>query len=265
MSTDIERPAELPAELPFAEVDGKQRYVEPAESTDAEAFRAVVRSRRSVRKFTDTPIPPEVLDDCLDLAMLAPNSSGLQMWEFYVVRSPEKKAALVKACMSQLAARTAAELIVCVSRTDRIRDHAQQTLREWPMPTMNPMVKRYYQLIPFHYAPGPFDIAARFKRVVYGAIGLVRPMPRGPFSSADLDLWAAKSTALACENLVLAFRAHGFDTCMMEGFDEARVRKLLDLPSAALPIMVVGAGERAQDGVFWPQLRFDRSQFVHEV
>ena len=246
-------------------VDGKERYVERAEATDVEAFRAVVRSRRSVRKFTDTPIPDEVLQDCLDLAMLAPNSSGLQPWEFYVVRTPELRRRLVKACMGQLAAKTAAELIVCVSRTDRIKDHATQMLREWPLPTMNPMVRRYYQLIPYHYAPGPFDLAARLKRVAYGVAGLFTPVPRGPFSSADLDLWAAKSTALACENLVLALRAHGFDSCMMEGFDEARVRRLLDLDDAALPIMVIGAGEREIDGVFWPQVRFDRDLFVHEV
>ena len=29
--------------------------------------------------------------------------------------------------------------------------------------------------------------------------------------------------------------------------------------------MVVGAGERAEDGVFWPQVRFERELFVHEV
>ena len=29
--------------------------------------------------------------------------------------------------------------------------------------------------------------------------------------------------------------------------------------------MVVGAGERADDGVFWPQVRFERSLFVHDV
>jgi nitroreductase len=64
---------------------------------------------------------------------------------------------------------------------------------------------------------------------------------------------------------VLAFRAHGFDTCMMEGFDAVRVSKLLNLKDGAFPIMVIGAGERADDGVFWPQVRFDRSLFVHEV
>ncbi len=90
-------------------------------------------------------------------------------------------------------------------------------------------------------------------------------VPRGPYTRSEVELWAAKSTALACENLVLAFRAHGYDTCMMEGFDEVRVRKLLKLPDAAFTVMVVGAGERADDGVFWPQVRFERSLFVHDV
>ena len=86
-------------------VGGKQRYYEPApQGIDLESFRQVVTSRRSVRKFTATPVPRAVVDDCLDMAMLAPCSSGLQPWEFYVVRSAGKKAALVKACMSQSAA-----------------------------------------------------------------------------------------------------------------------------------------------------------------
>lgn len=95
-------------------IDGKERYFEPAPTNiDVENFRKVVESRRSVRKFTDKQIPKAILDDCLDMALLAPNSSNLQPWTFYVVRSPEKKAKLVKACMSQLAAKTAADLIVC--------------------------------------------------------------------------------------------------------------------------------------------------------
>ena len=85
----------------------------------------MVQSRRSVRKFTDKVIPAEILDDCLDMALLAPNSSNLQPWTFYVVQNPSKKKLLIKACLGQLAAKTAAELIVCVARTDRIDDMAK--------------------------------------------------------------------------------------------------------------------------------------------
>lgn len=247
-------------------VGGKERYHEPAPAhIEVEEFRKVVMSRRSVRKFTSKPIPQAVLNDCLDMALLAPCSSGLQPWEFYVVRSADKKAKLVKACMSQLAAKTAAELIVCVARTDRVEDFSRKMLREWPMPDVPTLVKRYYQLIPYNYAPGPLNSFAMVKEAAFAVGGLVAPVPRGPYTSSEVQLWAAKSAALACENLVLAFRAHGFDTCMMEGYDEVRVRKLLKLSDEAFPIMVVGAGERAEDGVFWPQIRFERELFVHEV
>lgn len=249
-----------------AKADTKTRYYEPApKGINVEQFRQVVMSRRSVRKFTDKPIPKAVLDDCLDMALLAPCSSGLQPWEFYVVRSADKKAKLVKACMSQLAAKTAQELIVCVARTDRIDEFSKKMLREWPMPDLPMVVRRYYQLIPYAYKPGPLNSFALMKKAAFTVGGLLGPVPRGPYTASEVKLWAAKSTALACENLVLALRAHGFDSCMMEGFDEVRVKKLLQLDDAAFPIMVVGAGERADDGVFWPQLRFERSLFVREI
>ena len=113
----------------------KKRYFEPApQDIDVENFRKVIESRRSVRKFSAKPIPNDVLDACLDLALLAPNSSNLQPWSFYVVQSPAKKKQLVKACLSQLAAKTAQELIVCVARTDRLDEMAKMNISEFPFP-----------------------------------------------------------------------------------------------------------------------------------
>lgn len=252
--------------LSTIQIDGKERYFEPAPADiSVENFKKVVTSRRSVRKFTNTQIPKAVLDDCLDMALLAPNSSNLQPWTFYVVRSPEKKAKLVTACMSQLAAKTAAELIVCVARTDRLDEMAKNNLKYWPMPKTPKPVKQYYSLIAYNYKTGFLNTLGAAKKVVFSIVGQFQPLPVTAFTHADARLWAAKSTALACENLVLALRAHGFDSCMMEGFDEPRVRDLLNLKNEEFPIMVIGAGERADDGVFWPQLRFDRNLFVKEV
>ncbi|MCF8213286.1 MAG: hypothetical protein K9I86_05285, partial [Cryomorphaceae bacterium] len=49
----------------------KHGYQEPAVDVDAEAFKAVVESRRSVRIFTEDAIPEEVMRECLRLALLA--------------------------------------------------------------------------------------------------------------------------------------------------------------------------------------------------
>src|SRR5574344_485266 len=132
----------------------KQRYYEPApQDIDVDNFKLVLQSRRSVRKFTEKQIPNDILEQCLDLALLAPNSSNLQPWTFYVVQNQAKKQQLVKACLGQLAAKTAAELIVCVARTDRIDEMAKRNLNEFPLPSMPKAVKKYY--IPYCQIQNP--------------------------------------------------------------------------------------------------------------
>lgn len=59
-------------------------------------FFDVINNRRSVRRFTDTTVPDEVVQKALDAATKAPNSSNLQPWEFYWCKSPEKKCNLPK-------------------------------------------------------------------------------------------------------------------------------------------------------------------------
>ena len=245
----------------------KERYFEPApQDIDVENFKKVIQSRRSVRKFTDKAIPAEVLDDCLDMALLAPNSSNLQPWTFVVVQNPAKKKQLVKACLGQLAARTASELIVCIARTDRVDEMAKKNISEFPYPEAPAAVKKYYKFIPYNYMTGYLNALGNFKKVAFKiARSLDKQLPVTAFNPADAKLWATKTTALACENMVLALRAHGFDSCMMEGFDEPMVRKLLKLNDQQFPVMVIAAGERAEDGVFFPQYRFDRDLFIQKV
>lgn len=227
-------------------------------------FRKVVRSRRSVRRFTAEPVPGEVLDDCLDLAMLAPNSSNLQPWEFFVVQTPDLKARLAAACLGQNAAKTAPVLIAVVARPDTWRRHARMALAQWPEQKLPDIVEKYYtRIAPIHYSQGPFGLFGAAKKTAGLFVGLTRPVPRGPYSPNEMKIWATKSTALAAENLMLALRAHGYDSCPMEGFDECRVRRMLKLPRKALVTMIVAAGKRAEKGVYNRQYRFNRAELVH--
>ena len=47
--------------------------------------REAIRGRRTVRRFTQTPIPEAILDELLDLARLAPSAANLQPLEFLLV------------------------------------------------------------------------------------------------------------------------------------------------------------------------------------
>lgn len=241
----------------------KQRYSESVPDINVEEFRKVVQSRRSVRRFDSTPIPPDILDDCLDMALLAPNSSNLQPWEFHVLQNVELKAQVAAACLGQNAATTAQALVVVVARTVTWRSHAKLMLERWPDAKVPKVVDDYYRrLVNIYYSQGPANILGHTKRVLSFFAGLTRPVPRGPFSHADMKVWAAKTVALGAENFMLAMRAHGFDSCPMEGFDETRVRRLLKLPKDAFVVMVIGCGKRAEDGVYHPRIRFERERFV---
>ena len=77
-----------------------------------------------------------------------------------------------------------------------------------------------------------------------------------------MKIWAHKSTALACQNLMLALRAYGYDSCPMEGMDSYKIKKLLNLPRKAQISMVISAGKRAENGVYGQQVRFDKSNFI---
>ena len=54
-------------------------------------------------------------------------------------------------------------------------------------------------------------------------MGIKQPTPRQPISHSDMRVWAHKSAALACENLMLSLRAFGYDSCPMEGMDSKRI------------------------------------------
>lgn len=254
------------AETPF-NTTLKTQYSEPATDCDFEAFSQVVRSRRSVRVFTDEKIPDAVVEKCLDLTLLAPNSSNLQPWDFYWVKSPEKMERLKEYCLGQPAAKTAPTLIVCVARPDNWKRGQKMNLDFFKTQSETPAsVKTYYQkIVPFYYGNGPLHILAPFKSLLIALLGLFRVMPRGPFGKKGNTLWATKTVSLACENLMLAFRAAGYDTCPMEGFDEVRVKKLLNIPRGAAVTMVISAGKRAPNGVYAPRIRGAKSEFVKIV
>ena len=54
----------------------------------AAEFLADIRRRRSVRQFSDRPVPREIIEDCLRAAGTAPNGANLQPWHLVVVSNP---------------------------------------------------------------------------------------------------------------------------------------------------------------------------------
>ncbi len=57
----------------------------------AEAFYAEIRRRRSVRAFSDRPVPRAIIETCIAAAGTAPNGANLQPWHFVAVSDPTVK------------------------------------------------------------------------------------------------------------------------------------------------------------------------------
>lgn len=231
----------------------------------------LIESRRSIRLFDGNPVPAEVIEKSLDLALLAPNSSNLQPWEFHWVKNPELKAALIQACFSQAAAATASELIVCAARTKTWKRNCEDMKNQLSLAESRgiriPKAAWYYyrKLAPLMYTQGPLGLFGFGKRILFFFQGFFKPVPREPLSSGDMKIWATKTAALACENFMLAVRAFGYDSCPMEGMDSRRIKKLLGLPSDALIPMVIAVGKRRPEGVTLPRIRGPRSWFIKVI
>ena len=60
-----------------------------------------IKTRRSIRKFRETPVPENLLKEVLNAARLAPSADNAQPWKIIVVRDPQMKQKVTQACNGQ--------------------------------------------------------------------------------------------------------------------------------------------------------------------
>ena len=51
----------------------------------------LLKSRRSIRKYTDQPVEDEKIQKCLEAAQWAPSASNKQPWEFIIIRDEDTR------------------------------------------------------------------------------------------------------------------------------------------------------------------------------
>ncbi|MAD98235.1 MAG: nitroreductase family protein [Flavobacteriaceae bacterium] len=232
--------------------------------------------RRSVRIYDpEKPIDTAVVKKCLEQASLAPNSSNMQLWEFYHITSKETIQKIAPFCFNQNAARTAQQLVVFVTRKDLWKQRAKANLAfmDGVFGKNNPkseqssrekVARNYYgKIIPFAY--GDFlGIFGFFKYLMVIVMGLFKPMYR-EVRSSDMRTVAHKTCGLAAQTFMLSMAAQGYDTCPMEGSDTWRVKKLLNLPSGADINMIVSCGIRKPEGVYGERFRIPFEEIYTEI
>lgn len=230
-------------------------------------FEDIVHYRRSVRHYQNVEIDTEKVKHCIELATLSPNSSNMQLWEFYHVTEPEILKKLAVACLSQEAATTANQMVVFVTRQDLHRKRAKQmseletqnVLKNTPSEKQEKRIKRwqmyYGKVMPFLYSKF-LGILGIFRKILVNVIGIFRPITY-QVSENDARVVVHKTCALAAQTFMLAMSNEGYDTCPMEGFDSRRVKNILNLPFGAEVNMIVSCGIRDEKGVWGDRMRVD--------
>ncbi len=237
----------------------------------------VLNYRRSVRVFDKTkPLDTEKVKQCLELATLAPNSSNMQLWEFYHVTKPNLLQKVSHACLDQTATSTANQIVVFVTRQDLHRKRSKFVLdfergnieRNSPKERQAKRIKDrelyYGKIMPLLYTRF-LGLLGIFRVLLTQIIGLFRTITR-QVSESDMKVVAHKSTALAAQTFMIAMANEGYDTCPLEGFDSKVLKKALNLPFRAEINMVIACGIRdGNKGIWGERCRVPFNEVYHKM
>ena len=77
--------------IPSIALEPYPRYSEEEMRSRAEALYDTLNTRRTVRDFSDAPVPREIIESCIKTASTAPSGANQQPWHFAVVGDPKIK------------------------------------------------------------------------------------------------------------------------------------------------------------------------------
>lgn len=210
----------------------------------ASIFRSVVRSRYSTKRFKpNEKIPKSIIDDVIDSTLTTPSGFNLQPTQVILVSNQKIKQQLSKEAMlgagnmyrtndASILAVFCADLEPTNQRLAKICQIEKESKMREPgyMATM-PVASSF--LI------GPGKLAKFFKQITTDALSPLQPMP----CVDSTDVWSYKNTSLMVQTYVLAATSHGLATCIMEGYDDRRLKQILNIPSDRYGVpMVVATG-----------------------
>jgi nitroreductase len=232
-------------------------------------FQEIINFRRSNRVFdSNINVPNEVIQKSLERAVLSPNSSNMQLWEFHWINSESELKKFIPLCLNQQAAKTAKQMVVFVTRKDKWRQRAKWNLNKIketfvgePNKLQKGGMNYYAKVMPLLYSNDPIGVMSLIRRSISFFMGLRKPFYRTG-GSANQRIMVHKSCALAAQTFMLSIAAEGFHTCPMEGFDEKRVKKALNLPRGAEINMIISIGKGTEEGIWGPRFRVPNEEVI---
>jgi nitroreductase len=188
-------------------------------SSNSPSVDGVIRSRRSVRRFLPTPVSADTVQELLDLAARAPSGSNVQPWRVYALAGAEKET-----------------LGRFISESYSVSG-IETEIAYYPDPLVEPWLSRRRKFIADLHALLGIDKGDEEKviqqqirnyRFFDAPVGLIFTIDRAFGQRMLLDY------GMFMQNLMLAARGHGLDTCpqlALARFQDT-IRLVLDLPES---------------------------------
>ena len=188
----------------------------------AAAFYMDVQRRRTVRHFSDRPVPREIIEDCLRAAATAPSGAHMQPWHFLIITDPVVKRQI----------REAAEDVEC----EFYNTYAPQ---EWLEP-LAPLGTDEHK---------PFLETAPYLIVIFAQrYGLL------PNERKIKHYYVPESVGIATGILITAIHQAGLVSLTYTPSRMSFLNDILDRPANERPFLILVVGYPAADAVV-PDLR----------
>ncbi len=203
------------AEHPFRPWNEYRRYPLAEMQSRARAFADDLHRRRTIRAFSDSPVPETIIADCIRAAGSAPSGANRQPWHFAVVGSAAEKRRI----------REAAE----VEERAFYETRAPETWLEDLAPLGTDAEKPFLETAPWLIVV----FAERFEADADGG--------------RHKNYYVSESVGIATGMLLAALHNAGLATLTHTPSPMAFLRKILKRPRNERPFLIVVAGFPATD------------------
>ncbi|MBR7003102.1 MAG: nitroreductase [Neisseriaceae bacterium] len=173
----------------------------------------IIRSRRSIRAFTQQPVDNELLKEILETASYAPSGTNTQAWKVYVVTG-EMKDKISNAVI---------EVIENTRKNPELGEQYQEAFRYYPTEWVSPYIDRrrqngwaLYGLLGIEKGDKDKMHAQHLRnyRFFDAPVALFFTLNKVLGDGAKLD------TAMFMQNLMLSAKSHGLDTCAQAAWNK---------------------------------------------
>lgn len=178
----------------------------------------IMAERRSTPRFASTPVQPSHLRQILTAGIESPSGYNLQPWRFVIVRETEQRRKLRAATHDQPKVEQA-PVIVC----------ALGDPQGWREGDLDDMIR-----IGSEHGYAHPSKSGDTRKLIHDYLA----------GHPNLPMWLNRQVMIALTTMMLQAEALGYDTALMEGFDEKRVKHVVGAPERMIAVCLLAIGFR---------------------